>query len=63
MAEMTLVGYLLVTVITQSSLFDNNTMGVGQSVLPPEVDCAAVAKSLKDSRVAQSAYCIPLYKK
>lgn len=58
---MTLVGYILLTVVAKGSLFDNDTMGVGMIQLPADVDCSKAAQVMLDKQIASEAHCIPLY--
>lgn len=60
---MTLAGYLLMTVVSHSPLFDTPTMAATQVLLPPTVNCDKAAQDLLYRKVASEAYCIPVYEK
>lgn len=59
---MTLVGYILMTVVFyQSSVFDDPIMGTTQLMLPSEAACKAAAENIKQQNITDRVYCIPVY--
>lgn len=60
---MTIIGYLLVTVISNSTLFETPTFASTQVLLPPTANCDKVASTLVSNKKASDAFCIPVYDK
>lgn len=58
---MTIVGYILMTVVSHTILREPSVLATTQVLLPPTANCEQVALDLLQRKIATNAYCIPVY--